>query len=160
MSPALGGVQKVAILKNAQSDSTPDHWDPPEPTQFSNFRVDWKNVPSVYQYDPEMDEDLAYNEFGSEDETEEDAKEEGEQNAEEETEGVIDSKWKWLRKPVIPEATFEEIDYAPNPSELIAQRFAKSGLQIIVKMASIELTPEKPEFPAGSWHVSATLVRS
>jgi hypothetical protein len=25
---------------------------------------------------------------------------------------------------------------------------------VIVKMASIELTPEKPEFSAGSWHVS------
>lgn len=28
------------------------------------------------------------------------------------------------------------------------------GLQVIVKLTSIELTPEKPEFPAGSWHVS------
>lgn len=32
-------------------------------------------------------------------------------------------------------------------------KFRDAGLQIIVKMASIELTPEKPHFPHGSWHV-------
>lgn len=31
-------------------------------------------------------------------------------------------------------------------------------LQVIVKIGSIELTPEKPKFPAGSWHVEVSLV--
>jgi hypothetical protein len=62
-----------------------------------------------------------------------------------------------LRRPVIPEASFEDVDYAPAPDKRLAEKFAKSGLQVIVKMASIELTPDKPEFPVGGWHVSSAL---
>jgi hypothetical protein len=47
------------------------------------------------------------------------------------------------------------VDYAPKQS--LREKFKEKGLQVIVKMASIELTPEKPEFPAGSWHVSKPL---
>jgi len=65
-----------------------------------------------------------------------------------------EKKWELLRKPVIPEASFEDVDYAPSPGKRLADIFAKLGLQIIVKMASIELTPENPEFDVGSWHVS------
>ena len=32
-------------------------------------------------------------------------------------------------------------------------------LQVIVKLANIELTPEKPEYPGGVWHVEGKLVR-
>lgn len=63
-------------------------------------------------------------------------------------------KWEVLRQPVIPEATFKDIDYAPVPGKRLTERFAKSGLQIIIKIASIELTPEKPKIPYGGWHVS------
>jgi hypothetical protein len=62
-----------------------------------------------------------------------------------------------LRKPVIPEPSFEEVDYVPAPEKRLAEKFAKSGLQVIVKIASIELTPDKPEFPMGGWHVSFAL---
>lgn len=34
----------------------------------------------------------------------------------------------------------------------------KNGLQIIVKLANIELTPEKPEYAGGTWHVEGQLV--
>ena len=66
-------------------------------------------------------------------------------------------KWHILRKPVQPQPdAFEDGDdfYTPEEGERLSERFKQSGLQIIVKMASIELTPEKPEFPAGGWHVS------
>ncbi|ROW11546.1 hypothetical protein VMCG_01299 [Cytospora schulzeri] len=33
-------------------------------------------------------------------------------------------------------------------------------LQVIVKMASIELTPENPEFPAGGWHIEGQINES
>lgn len=33
-------------------------------------------------------------------------------------------------------------------------------LQVIVKMASIELTPEHPEFPAGGWHIEGQMNES
>lgn len=65
-------------------------------------------------------------------------------------------KWEYLRKPVIPEPSFEDVDYAPQEGKRLVDKFRESGLQIIVKMASIELTPEKPEFPFGGWHVSSS----
>ena len=36
--------------------------------------------------------------------------------------------------------------------------FSANGLQIIVKLANIELTPEKPEYEGGTWHVEGQLV--
>ncbi|KAF5652098.1 hypothetical protein F25303_3571 [Fusarium sp. NRRL 25303] len=42
-------------------------------------------------------------------------------------------------------------------AESLREKFKKDGLQIIVKIASIELTPEKPEFSAGSWHLEGQM---
>lgn len=67
---------------------------------------------------------------------------------EEEEEEDAEEEWKEIRKPVIPEPFFQDIDYSIKLR--LAHQFHESGLQIIIKMASIELTPEKPEFPAGS----------
>lgn len=67
----------------------------------------------------------------------------------------IDCKWRVLRTPEIPEPTIEHIEYTP-PSRIV-DKYRDSGLQVIIKMASIELTPEKPNFPAGGWHVSPPL---
>ncbi|KAB8262911.1 hypothetical protein BDV32DRAFT_136325 [Aspergillus pseudonomiae] len=36
-------------------------------------------------------------------------------------------------------------------------KFQETGLQIIVKLVNIELTPEKPEYHGGSWHVQGRL---
>ncbi|KAI1880576.1 hypothetical protein JX265_000816 [Neoarthrinium moseri] len=61
-----------------------------------------------------------------------------------------------LREPVQPQPLpFENIDY--KPSLRLQEKFNSSGLQIIVKMASIELTPEKPTFPSGSWHLEGLM---
>jgi hypothetical protein len=38
--------------------------------------------------------------------------------------------------------------------------FAHRGLQIVVKLANIELTPEKPTYEGGVWHVEGQLVSS
>ncbi|KAK0704572.1 hypothetical protein B0H67DRAFT_498283 [Lasiosphaeris hirsuta] len=63
----------------------------------------------------------------------------------------IRHKWHKVREPIYPEpGTYEPIKYACNRS--IRRRFNGSGLQVIIKMATIELTPEKPDFPAGGWH--------
>lgn len=35
--------------------------------------------------------------------------------------------------------------------------WAQQGLQIIVKLANIHLTPEKPEYEGGSWHIEGQL---
>ncbi|RLL98833.1 hypothetical protein CFD26_106850 [Aspergillus turcosus] len=39
----------------------------------------------------------------------------------------------------------------------LCQKFAERGLQVIVKLAKIELTPEKPEYEGGSWHIEGQL---
>lgn len=69
----------------------------------------------------------------------------------------IMEEWQAIRKPVQPEPDpFNQSEdyYVPKAGARLAEKFKYTGLQVIVKMASIELTPEKPEFPAGGWHVS------
>ncbi|KAJ4354947.1 hypothetical protein N0V95_003356 [Ascochyta clinopodiicola] len=66
-------------------------------------------------------------------------------------------KWKVLRKPRLPEPRFEDVDYEPAAGQRLSDKFLQSGLQVIVKMASIELTPEKPYFHQGSWHVEGQM---
>ncbi|KAB8294724.1 hypothetical protein EYC80_006686 [Monilinia laxa] len=61
--------------------------------------------------------------------------------------------WEQSRRPAIPELSFQDIEYAQEPEKCLSEKFRDSGLQVIVKMASIELTPENPEFPIGSWHI-------
>lgn len=63
-----------------------------------------------------------------------------------------DAKWAKVRDMVMPETDGPpEVDYSCE--ERIREKFKELGLQVIVKMASIELTPEKPDFPVGGWHV-------
>jgi hypothetical protein len=67
---------------------------------------------------------------------------------------VRELKWKRIRDPLLPEPDDKtEVDYLCRES--VRQKFKEKGLQVIVKMATIELTPEKPNFPMGGWHVSA-----
>lgn len=40
-----------------------------------------------------------------------------------------------------------------NPRE----HFSKTGIQVIVKIANIHLTPEHPEYSGGSWHIEDKL---
>ena len=47
----------------------------------------------------------------------------------------------------------------PHPPLDLRLKYIDSGLQIIVKLANIELTPTKPRFEGGSWHVEGQLVR-
>jgi hypothetical protein len=56
--------------------------------------------------------------------------------------------------------TFIDIDYAPQAGKRLVDRYRDSGLQIIVKLASIELTPDKPNFPVGGWHVEGQMNES
>lgn len=70
-------------------------------------------------------------------------------------------QWKWeqARKPKMPEpvASKLKVEYTPQEGNRLIDRFSESGLQVIVKIASIELTPEKPSFPAGGWHVEGMM---
>lgn len=46
----------------------------------------------------------------------------------------------------------------PHPPLDLRLKYIDSGLQIIVKLANIELTPTKPRYEGGSWHVEGQLV--
>lgn len=39
----------------------------------------------------------------------------------------------------------------------LEKTFRESGLQVIVKLASIELTPDNPSYPGGNWHIEGML---
>ncbi|KAM0547482.1 hypothetical protein ACHAPJ_010355 [Fusarium lateritium] len=64
--------------------------------------------------------------------------------------------WKATRQPIQPEVPeFKAFDYGTEPGQSLRERF--KDIQVIVKIASIELTPDKPSFPAGGWHVEGQM---
>ena len=114
------------LANTSSSDYIPENWVPPHPEDLSDVVVNWD----------EYSDDFLYRHVDSYNDNEE------------------EKKWRLLRKARIPEAEFTDVDYTPPEAESLFNRFRETGLQVIVKMVSIELTPEKPDFPAGSWHVS------
>lgn len=65
----------------------------------------------------------------------------------------------WDTQSVIrpePEAPFAPLPSPPQFS--LREEYGKRGLQVIVKLANIELTPEKPQYDGGSWHIEGQLV--
>ncbi|KAL7906919.1 hypothetical protein GGI35DRAFT_457226 [Trichoderma velutinum] len=108
-------------------------WDPPSP--------------------PPLDDDDEDDDEGDEEEEEED---DDDDDDEDDDPAVLE--WERTRKPVHPSVPeFEDIKYAPRDTARLAHKFSKTGLQVIVKMASIELTPEKPEFSAEEWHIKGQM---
>ncbi|MFJ8079444.1 DUF4246 domain-containing protein [Streptomyces sp. NPDC096205] len=63
--------------------------------------------------------------------------------------------WWENRRPVVPDAPDFTPPEVPDASARVDLR--GRGLQVIVKLATIHLTPEKPEYPGGSWHVEGML---
>ena len=56
----------------------------------------------------------------------------------------------------------EPADFSPllaPPEFSLKEKYGQRGLQIIVKLANIELTPDNPEYEGGSWHVEGQMVR-
>ncbi|KAF8202926.1 hypothetical protein BJ912DRAFT_1018769 [Pholiota molesta] len=54
----------------------------------------------------------------------------------------------------------QKAPFAPLPSPpqfSLREEYGKRGLQVIVKLANIELTPEKPQYDGGSWHIEGQL---
>lgn len=63
--------------------------------------------------------------------------------------------WWENRRPVVPDAPVFTSPEVPDGSSRVD--LGGRGLQIIVKLATIHLTPEKPEYSGGSWHVEGML---
>lgn len=49
-------------------------------------------------------------------------------------------------------------DLLPSKFVDLRRDYFHRGLQVIVKLANIHLTPEKPEYEGGTWHVEGQLV--
>ncbi|WP_345528892.1 DUF4246 domain-containing protein [Streptomyces showdoensis] len=64
-------------------------------------------------------------------------------------------EWWENRRPVVPDAPVFTAPERPDASARVDLRGRR--LQVIVKVASIHLTPEKPEYAGGSWHVEGML---
>ncbi|MEW1638098.1 DUF4246 domain-containing protein [Streptomyces sp. NPDC093801] len=63
----------------------------------------------------------------------------------------------WLenRHPIVPDAPAFTAPALPDASARVDLRGRR--LQVIVKLATVHLTPDKPEYPGGSWHVEGML---
>ncbi|KAG9041155.1 hypothetical protein FS837_012674, partial [Tulasnella sp. UAMH 9824] len=63
----------------------------------------------------------------------------------------------WQENKIIVVPTVDERGYRGSNGDVTYRKSAYSiqekTVQIIVKLANIHLTPEKPEYPGGSWHV-------
>lgn len=64
-----------------------------------------------------------------------------------------------IRKIVLPEPEEFKPRFALESTLDLRKEFGHRGLQVIVKLANIHLTPEKPTYEGGTWHVEGQLVR-
>jgi len=62
------------------------------------------------------------------------------------------------RRLVLPEPN-EYFQPLPEPVFLdLKSKYGSRGLQVIVKLANIQLTPDEPEYEGGTWHVEGQMV--
>ena len=83
------------------------------------------------------------------------------QESDEDEDDYLDRRREWIydTREIVqpePEGPFKPVN-EPKPLSL-REKWGKRGLQVIVKLANIELTPEKPEYAGGSWHVEGQMV--
>jgi hypothetical protein len=78
---------------------------------------------------------------------------------EEDDDEFCEKHWEWQRSQPVKRP--EPGKFVPHPfynQISLRKEYAERGLQVIVKLANIELTPEKPEYEGGSWHIEGQLV--
>nr|WP_284453867.1 DUF4246 domain-containing protein [Streptomyces sp. MRC013] len=63
--------------------------------------------------------------------------------------------WWENRRPTVPDAPESTPPELPGESARVDLRGRR--LQVIVKLTAVHLTPDKPEYPGGSWHVEGML---
>ncbi|KFY72305.1 hypothetical protein V499_07558 [Pseudogymnoascus sp. VKM F-103] len=147
--PPVGRQKSRFSVPDSGDDEDEALWEPysAEVLAEENYELtesDWEQIREERRYNS-RDEERQWGEERPED-----------AERDEEADDVRDFKWKQIRDPVLTEPDSEEkVNYLCQES--IRQKFKESGLQVIVKMATIELTPEKPDFPMGGWHVEGQI---
>jgi hypothetical protein len=126
------------------SDENTDNWDPPSEADMmereATGNADWEVPESVGEHTSAEKRD--YDDLDDEERAE------------------LTERWEEIREPVqvrAPAFSTTKIEYAVEPAKTLRERYKDTGLQIIVKMASIELTPDNPEFSPGGWHVEGQM---
>ncbi|KAI9372374.1 hypothetical protein BJX61DRAFT_534034 [Aspergillus egyptiacus] len=61
-----------------------------------------------------------------------------------------------IKKPE-PGRFSADIFGCPEEPVVLCEQFRDDGLQVIIKLANIELTPDKPDYDGGSWHIEGQL---
>ncbi|KXN81965.1 hypothetical protein AN958_03373 [Leucoagaricus sp. SymC.cos] len=74
-----------------------------------------------------------------------------------------DQRYEWMKanRPLFlvrPEPYDFEAPASPEDPVDLKKDYGHRGLQIIIKLANIHLTPEKPEYKGGSWHVEGKMI--
>ncbi|KAJ5578198.1 uncharacterized protein N7459_007162 [Penicillium hispanicum] len=66
--------------------------------------------------------------------------------------------WQSTQRVILPEPkAFQPPEIDPELEINLRNAFGAARLQVIVKLANIELTPEKPEYAGGSWHIEGQM---
>ena len=87
--------------------------------------------------------------------------EQPQQESGEDEDDYIDRKDEWIkanRRLLYPEPEGEFQPRQAPPSLDLKTKYEKRGLQVIVKLANIHLTPEKSDYEGGTWHVEGQMV--
>ena len=84
------------------------------------------------------------------------------ESEDEDADDRVESRVQWIlvnRQLIEPEPQWS---FRPRPtlSLDLKAKYGKRGLQVIVTLANIQLTPEKPIYSGGMWHVEGQLVCS
>jgi hypothetical protein len=67
--------------------------------------------------------------------------------------------WYESRKIILPEPKEFNIAEPLFEDVNLLKHFPEGNFQVIVKLSKIELTPEKPDYEGGTWHIEGQLVR-
>ncbi|MFC8393680.1 DUF4246 domain-containing protein [Streptomyces sp. NPDC057238] len=104
----------------------------PRPLRIKADPYSWYDEDPNEPVEPDDDDDEAYDAY----------------------ETAMDEWWE-NRRPVVPDAPDFTLPEPPDDSDRVDLRGRR--LQVIVKLATIHLTPDKPEYQGGSWHVEGML---
>ena len=101
---------------------------------------------------------------GDSEETERESDNEAQSNCEEEDDWDKEEAWRRATRVLVKPEPGRYASYASSIFEedspttfSLRKNFAKDGIQVIVKLANIELTPTKPEYNGGSWRIEGQL---
>jgi len=78
-----------------------------------------------------------------------------------ETRDECDDRYRqWVEESRVVVLPYPATSFRPieRPQRFDLKKFKDRGLQAIVKLANIQLTPDRPSYEGGSWHVEGQIV--